>query len=489
MTELINIEQKVQGQTLALCPELREQDGIVLAISGGLDSMVLLEIFHQLASRNNWRLVAGHLNHCLRGQESDRDEEYVKEQCSQRAIPCISHRADITALADAESISIEAAARRARYDFLSRVCQENNCQYLVTAHHADDNAETVLQRIIRGTGIKGLAGIKPFRKIITGTHKISLLRPLLNITRVELEDYSRKSGLSYCHDSSNDSLDYTRNQIRNSLLPTLAGQFNPAISKSLNNLSRIASDSDIILGELADIDLCASKAKVAPGILEVELERLNKLTPGRCRNLLRNALEIIGMPMIDVGFQNINDLQIACSDNRSRKLNQLPGDFQAEINNNRLIVTEISNSKSYLPIKLNIPGTTSADKLFTIDDMAEIIAITIENIYLSDFDLKEFFSTKTSHQEIIDQDKIVGELVLGALQPGLRYQPLGMTGSQRTGDIMTNRKIPRYLRNSIATISDNDGIIAIAGLRVADRVKIDSNSVNGLLLSFAVQSD
>ncbi len=446
--------------------------------------MALLDIFCQIAKETKWKLVVGHLNHCLRGKESDQDEKYVLEQARKRSIKCFTKRADITAYARENSISIETAAREIRYEFLRNICRQENCQFIATGHHADDNVETILQRIIRGTGIKGLAGIKTTREIYADNKNIiTIFRPLLQLTRAELETYIRESNITPCHDSTNECCDYTRNRIRNILIPLLKEEYNSNISQSVFNLGLLAADADEILTQQAKTDIENGNIHLKSGIICASLEFLSSISSGRARNLLRYCFNQIGIELSGISFETIDALLKQCTDRTTRKIADLPGNWLAEISDNQLIIAKITDS-DYHQIPIIIPGQTKINNMVSLSDLCEIYAIKAELIAAQGFDLKTYAKNKPELQEIIDLDKVMGKLYVWPLIAGLKYQPLGLTGSQTSGDIMTNNKVPRYRRNSIAAIYDDLGIIAIAGHRIADRVKIDGNTKKMAIMTF-----
>ncbi len=485
MEVIKEINQKVLKKTKELCPALftSSNKGIVLAVSGGTDSMVLLESFFSIATEMNWKLTVAHLNHCLRGQESLDDERYVIEQCKVKGINCITRQSDINSYATTNNLSVETAARTVRYDFLAEVCRDNNSNHIATAHHFDDNVETVLHRIIRGTGIKGLAGIKPIRKLSPESGKeIIVFRPLLNIPRRDLEDYITASNISPRFDSSNSNIEYTRNRIRNDLLPSLADSYNPNICSAIGNLSHIAADTDDILTELAIVDINSTAATLSPGYLSVKISHLESLSPGRSRNLLRFALEKIQAPLADIGYDSIDNIYNQLSDKNSRILAHLPGGFIAEISAHKLIIA--ANPANTTQTAITLPGITEITGLVWVNNLSRISQIKTSCVDMVNFDLNDYIKNKQPNQELINLDNISGNLSVAPLKTGLRYQPMGMSGTQTTGDIMTNHKVPRHQRNAIAAIYDEESIVCIPGLRISDAVKIDQNSKHGLLIEF-----
>lgn len=217
---------------------LPEGTRVLCACSGGADSVCLL---HLLRSMDGIGVVCAHFNHGLRGAESDRDEAFVKELCDRLGVPCVTGHGDVRGYAAERGLGIEEAARELRYAFLERTAKEQGCSRIATAHNAEDNAETVLLNLIRGTGGRGLGGIPPVRG--------KLIRPLLTVTRAEIETYLAEHGLPHVEDSSNASDDYTRNRIRHRILPLLREE-NPAAVENIGAAAELArQDEEYLSGE------------------------------------------------------------------------------------------------------------------------------------------------------------------------------------------------------------------------------------------------
>lgn len=276
--------------------------GMVVAVSGGPDSMALLRAL--LALRREWSgpLVVAHLNHQLRGAESDADEAFVRAHVAALQSPDLElccTRIAVAALARAEGANLESAARRARYDWLTGIAREHRLSWIATGHTADDQAETVLHHLIRGTGLKGLRGIAPRRKLKDG---IEVLRPLLTVTRAEVLAYLDEEQQPFRHDTSNDDLTFTRNRIRAQLLPLLAGQYNPRIVEGLGRLAEQAEE------QFAETEQAAARL-----LAEAERPRADQvlfLAPaplaGAPRNLVRETFRLLwereGWPLGGMSF-------------------------------------------------------------------------------------------------------------------------------------------------------------------------------------------
>ncbi len=236
---------------------------VVAAVSGGADSVALLAGLAALKAGGIGRLMVAHFNHGVRGRQSDEDEAWVRQLAEQQKLPCVVGRADDAAWARFDTgDGFEAAAREARYAFLADTAHRAGARFVATAHTADDQAETVLHRIVRGTGLGGLAGVPRTRLLAPG---VTLIRPLLGVRREELRAYLVEIGQTWREDATNAMLDWTRNRIRGELLPRLAREYNPEVVEAILRLSRLAGEAQTIINDAAGglLDRCLLAA--APG--------------------------------------------------------------------------------------------------------------------------------------------------------------------------------------------------------------------------------
>ncbi len=276
---------------------------VVLAVSGGADSMCLADA--ALAMRHAApAYVIAHLNHQLRGADSEADARFVQAFAMSHGVPCEIGQADVKSLADARKVSIEVAARDARYAFLAEMAVKHGALQVVLAHHADDQAETILLRLLRGTGPAGLRGMQA-RSPLPGAPHLMVVRPLLRITRVEIEQYCSECRLEWRHDSSNDALHHTRNRIRHALLPLLA-QYNPNIRATLTRLAdTLASDYEVI--EFATRDAFDRIAGEENNRVQVDRKAWRALNAGLQRAVLREAVRRLKGETTQLSFAAIEE--------------------------------------------------------------------------------------------------------------------------------------------------------------------------------------
>ena len=208
---------------------INENDKVLIGVSGGPDSISLLNILHELG----YNICTAHINHGIR-ENADNDEKFVKEFCEKRNIPCFIKKVKLKEIES--DMTTEELGRKIRYDFFDEIVKQENCTKIATAHNANDNAETVLMNMIRGTGLSGLKGIDILRD--------KIIRPLLEITRREIEEYCQSENLNPCHDESNDQTIYTRNKIRLELIPYIEKNINSNIVNNINRMAEIISSEE-----------------------------------------------------------------------------------------------------------------------------------------------------------------------------------------------------------------------------------------------------
>lgn len=278
---------------------------VIVAVSGGADSMALLAVLHSLRTELDLTLHAAHLDHSLRGAQSPADAEFVREQCAGLDVPVTIERSDVRAAAEESRIGIEEAARKLRYQFLARTAQSVGAGWVSLAHNADDQVETVLHRLIRGTGLAGLSGMPLSRPLAEG---VTLVRPLLDVTRAEIEADLRQRGLTWREDSSNTSLEFTRNRIRHRLLPFLRAEFNPQVGRALLTLSRQAEDAQAIVHAAGAALARQAILDRSPGSVRIDCGSLADVPPHLARAMFQLIWTEQGWPAGGMTFAHWDGL-------------------------------------------------------------------------------------------------------------------------------------------------------------------------------------
>lgn len=270
------------------------EGGLVLcAVSGGLDSVTLLHFLHQLSKKGEFHLAAAHYNHRLRGEESEEDARFVESLCADWGIPCVAGDGDVAAFAEEEGLSMEEAARQCRYAFLEEAASALGAERIATAHQAEDNAETVLLQLIRGSGSEGLGGIPPVRD--------KLIRPFLTVSREEIEAYAEANHLSHRVDSSNEDLRFARNNVRHRLLPLLQ-EMNPNVVQAIGRAATVRRRESDLLRRIAEAEI--GEVIDDPEGASAMREYFRRTEPALIPRMLGILLDVAGMGRKDITAQH-----------------------------------------------------------------------------------------------------------------------------------------------------------------------------------------
>ncbi|MHB1033841.1 MAG: tRNA lysidine(34) synthetase TilS [Pirellulales bacterium] len=312
-------------------PEAWQDVTVLMAVSGGADSVAMLRAMRALKVAGPGRLVVAHFNHQLRGAESAADEEFVAALCRDLDLACETGRGQVAALAGREGDGLEAAARQARYHFLQATAERQGARYVVTGHTADDQAETVLHRVIRGTGLAGLAGMPRARKLGKAS---TLIRPFLEFRRDELVAYLDALGQPYRDDSSNADTRFTRNRIRHELLPHLAEAYNPGAREAILRLGTLAGEAQAILDRLASDLRAQCVRQEADGSLVIDASHLADEPRYLVREVLIAAWTERNWPLQSMGlaqWELLADMIARAAAGQTSPKEILPGNIAAEI--------------------------------------------------------------------------------------------------------------------------------------------------------------
>ena len=311
----------------ALKQYIPQDANLLLAVSGGADSMALADGVLQLVGEGYCSAHVLHVEHGLRGEEALADAELVRKFCAEKGLAFTCVHVDVNGYAQSKKLSTEEAARKLRYAALGEKAQELEADFILTAHHSDDQAETVLLKLLRGAGTEGLSGMQ----VRSG----KILRPLLNLTREHLENYCALQNISYCYDSSNDDLHYTRNKIRRELLPYLEKNFNPAIKKAVVQSAGILQEDDDCLNQMAQEKFQALATRTEDGIV-LNVRKWQEVPAALRKRILRQAYFLAGGK--ELGYRHTEALDVLCLRKTSGKYLQLPQKMQALYNHGSLTI-------------------------------------------------------------------------------------------------------------------------------------------------------
>jgi tRNA(Ile)-lysidine synthase len=310
---------------------------VVAAISGGADSCALLAALLRTKTEGPGEIVAAHFNHGLRGAAADADADFVADFAERMSVRCVVGRGDVTCTGD----GVEAAARAARYAFLRKTAEECGARYVVTAHTGDDQVETVMHRIVRGTGIAGLAGMRAARRL---SADVTLIRPMLNVRRAEVMAYLQALGLTYRDDETNAQLRFTRNRIRHELLPLLRSEYNCDVDAALLRLAQLAGENQRVIDTLV-IRLQARAVEVSGDLVVINSSDLRSEPRYLVRELLLCIWKRAAWPEQAMGYaewESLADLLLAM-DNNAHRQRIFPGNVQATKKGEQLTLTRLEN--------------------------------------------------------------------------------------------------------------------------------------------------
>ncbi|MCA9251054.1 MAG: tRNA lysidine(34) synthetase TilS [Phycisphaerae bacterium] len=320
---------------------------VIVGVSGGADSTALLHALHQVSRDENtgYRLHVAHLNHQLRGAESDDDAAFVSALADSLQLPCTIETCDLRAESESQRSSLEDIARRARLRFFDDMCKSTGANHVALAHHADDQVETVLHRFMRGTGVRGLSGMSAKRPL-SKSSRIQIIRPLLEFSRQEILEFIESAGLSYRHDSSNTSRDHTRNRIRHDLLPQLEASFNPQVREAILRLAQQSRWTNEYLRDTSQSELKRAILEQTPSSVALDRKHVARLPMIIQTGVLRLAFESIGMRERRLTFRHVADLAEAVASPDARNRFSLPDGVDVRFDRNRITLSRgAKNSK------------------------------------------------------------------------------------------------------------------------------------------------
>jgi tRNA(Ile)-lysidine synthase len=437
---------------------LNKSERVMVCVSGGPDSVAMLYVLKALSRTEKYKLHIAHLNHMIRGKESQRDMEFVKSLSKKLNIPIALGMVDVKKESRNVKLSLEETAREIRYDFFEKTAEKLRIRKIATAHSEDDQAETVLMRVIKGTGLQGLSGIPPVRR----KNKVCFIRPLLGVGRKDILAFLRKNRIKYRTDSSNRKPIYLRNKIRIDVIPRLE-KLNPALKKSLKNLSELAA------GDFGYINRMASEVWRKMGGFDsrkgkcfLKLKDYGRLDESLKRALFRIAILKVKPDLRRITFRNWLDFNRLAAGAKSGSSADLPGDIKAVIEHGNIAVMKKTKAGfGAMPSgAISVPGQTILP-LFKIVIRAEIIN-RVRRIKVK----------RAANTEYFDFDKLKTSLKVRARRRGDRMAPFGMKKSKKLHDIFIDGKIPVSERDLAAVVTCGKKIIWVYPGRRAEAARV-----------------
>jgi tRNA(Ile)-lysidine synthase len=445
---------------------------LVVAVSGGADSVGLLLVLVGLQRELDIRLHVAHLDHRLRGAASQADARYVAGMARRLSLPATIESRDVRAYGRGHRLSLEEAAREVRYAFLAGVADAVGAGRVAVGHTAADHVETVLMHLVRGSGLGGLRGLRPLSRLAYGGRDITIIRPLLVLTRAETAAYCRQHRLRPRSDVSNLSTGPFRNRVRLRLLPELR-KYNPRIDAALARLARLAADDLDFIEEEAAQRWGEVVSEDGEAVI-MDRQKLAVLPPALRRHLLRAAVASRLGGLKDVEAGHIEDLLDAL-EKPAGKIVGLPGGLRLTVEHDRLLLGRDANSCPFPALEgeaaLLIPGRT---RLPGWEVQAEIVPPVEGQKYVDSDSLTAW----------LDFGRTGDKLTVRARRPGERLQPLGLGGTKELTEFMIDARIPRAWRPRIPVVTSPEQVVWVVGWRIDERVRVTGATRRVLRLSF-----
>jgi len=441
----------------------------LLAVSGGVDSMTMLDLFANLTVNFPMlMLCVAHFNHKIRPVNSDKDLEFVKEICSKYNIPFFSESADVKDYSEKKGISIELAARVLRYRFLEKIAQKVQANYIATAHTADDSAETFFINLFRGSGLTGLSGIPAKRNL---SRKVTLVRPLLFLRKNELIKYAKARDIKWREDETNQLLHYTRNKIRLDIIPKIEEHFSPSVIGNITRTQKLLQSADNIITKFINKTIPVLIKDRTSGRFSIKLSQFSTLDPFLQGEIIQKVLS---------NYFNLSSIPMQTID-RILELEEKPIGSVCEINKNYIVLRDRDSlifSQVGKPSEIFIPIKKEGE--FNINGMI---------IKLEQVKKKQVKFTMNPNIEFIDWDLVPSVLYLRNWKQGDAFHPLGMEGSMKVSDFLTNQKVSLIDKNNIILLATKSDIIWICGMRLNNKFKVTDNTFKYLKIEYSVAKE
>lgn len=429
-------------------------DNVLLALSGGPDSVFLFYNLIKLKDNLSFNLYASHINHMYRGEDAFRDEEFVRQLCNKYNIRLFVKRKNATEYAKELKVTEEEAGRILRYNFFNENLNEIGGGIIAVAHNLNDQAETVLQRIIRGTGIDGLSAMS--------IKKDNIIRPMLNVSKSEVLQYLHENNYDYCVDVTNSQNIYGRNKIRLDLIPFLENNFNPNIQNTLYRMSETMQRDKKIIEKFIekifnDVFISKDNNKVI-----LNLTKLKRIEPEVAGRILRYAVELLKGNTVNIEMKHIDYVMDFINNSMTGKKINLTESITVEISYDNLIINK--NVENIPNFKYNIV----LNELMEIFEVGKVICCKVLDV--------ADFNSMDKDTISVDYDLVKGNLIVRNRLPGDSMIPCGMTGVKKIKDIFIDMKVPQEERDRKLIIADDNNILWLEDFRIHNNFKVTSST-------------
>ena len=437
-------------------------DAVLIGVSGGADSIALLDLISDFAPAFSLKLGIAHLNHSLRKAESDHDADFVAALGHSHHIAAYIDKVNVEAYKNQKKLSLEEAARHLRYDFFLKIARQNGFNKIALGHHADDNAELVLMFLLRGAGSLGISGIPPVRKI--AGRAIRIVRPLIKMTKPEIISFVNTKKLAYVTDRSNIDLQHLRNRIRLQLMPLLKDAYNPQIVAILNRLASIISAEEKWMTDMTHTLFRQAALPSPPQCVSLSISKIKALDAAPQRRVVRRALQNVKGDLRRISFKHIQTVLELMEGKIRFKSLDFPDGIQIRCKADEIVFLKAESAPAK---KITFEYPVPKPQSVLIKEIGQRIIFS-----LIDRDQVTDFRRAGQGVDFFDMSSLVFPLTIRNFRPGDHFKPLGMTGTQKLKKFFINQKVPRCERNKCPLLLSREKIIWVAGHRIAESVKV-----------------
>jgi len=455
-------------------------DTLVLGVSGGADSVALLLVLVELKEELKLGLQAVHVNHCIRGEEALADQHFTEALCKRLQVPLSVYTEDVPALAKQEGLSLEEAGRRARYRAFEELAVKLGATKIAVAHHMDDNAETLLFRMARGTGLKGLAGMAPKRSV---SPELALIRPFLSVRRSEIENWLNDCGQPFCTDSTNLEEEYSRNSIRNKVIPVLE-EVNSGAVDNICALAWQAEQTEKYLSRQAE-SLYGDCVEFGKKEAEILVRIPKDAEPVLFERIIRNALFKVAQHEKDITALHIKLLSELCEKQTGSRLS-LPYGVTAEKSYDCIVLCRETD--------LRAEGSTAQLMENTVLDREALLAGEKIEVSLADYgsfffslldaEEKKLNFAKEHYTKYFDYDKMTDNVEVRRARKDDLLALSSTGGTKELKKLFTDCKVPRAERDSLPVIAEGSNVLWVPGLRTGENRRVDETTKHILMIEW-----
>ena len=457
-------------------------DSVLVCVSGGPDSVALLHIILSLSQRFSLRVGVAHLNHCLRQKDSDNDAEFVEFLARKFDLPCYIKEKDVNKYRHEKKLSPEEAARIVRYRFFESAAAQYMFNKIALGHNADDNAELVIMRLLRGSGPLGISGIPPVRDG-------KIIRPLIKLTKSEILEFLTVNGLKFVLDKSNNDERYLRNRIRHRLIPLLKSSYNRKIVETINRFASIVSSEEEWIDDLINSMFNKSVLTAENNSVTFSIFSINELHLAARRRIIRKAIAEIKGNLRRITFSHIDSIISLLNSGPALGHIDLPDRIRIKRDGDIISFSREKEALRDLHKKLGDENKLSFEyrilkpeagfkaDIFPMSLLIKELGLNMEFSEINIENLSDIYRAE-HNVAFFDMDKLGFPLVLRNVRPGDRFQPFGMSGTQKVKKYFINNKISRIQRDRCPILLSQEKIMWVVGCRIDDRFKVKQSTGN-----------